>query len=129
MKLKQKTQFDTEKIKKKVRKANIESLSGAGAYIRRVARNKIIQSPNSAPVGSAPHSRRGQLKKSLLFGVDRQRNSVVIGPAASLIGQSMVAHEYGGKYRKERYPRRPLMGPSLQQSRSRLPAMWADSVK
>ena len=125
MKLKQKTQFDTEKIKRKVRKANIESLSGTGAYIRRVARNKIIQSPNSAPVGSAPHSRRGQLKKSLLFGVDRQRNSVVIGPAASLIGQSMVAHEYG----KERYPRRPLMGPSLQQSRSRLPAMWADSVK
>ena len=60
--------------------------------------------------GTPPNTRRGLLKQSLLFGVEKQRQSVVIGPAESFIGTAMTAHEFGGIYRKRRYPKRPLMG-------------------
>jgi len=69
------------------------------------------------------------LKRSILFGVEKNRMAVVIGPAKSLIGISMTAHEFGGMYRRRKYPRRPLMGPTLEKAAPRLPALWADSVK
>ena len=50
--------------------------------------------------GTPPNTRRGLLKHSLLFGVEKQRPSVVIGPAESFIGTAMTAHEFGGIYRK-----------------------------
>ena len=46
--------------------------------------------------GTPPNTRRGLLKQSLLFGVEKQRQSVVIGPAESFIGTAMTAHEFGG---------------------------------
>jgi hypothetical protein len=41
----------------------------------------------------------------------------------------MAAHEFGGAYKRERYPKRPLMGPSLKESAPRLARMWQDAVK
>ena len=61
--------------------------------------------------------------------MDSRRESVVIGPAESIIGTAMVAHEYGGTYRKRRYPKRPLMGPTLEKTPTKLPALWEKSVK
>ena len=69
------------------------------------------------------------LKQSLLFGVEKQRQSVVIGPAESFIGTAMTAHEFGGIYRKRRYPKRPLMRPTLEKTLPKLPALWENSVK
>jgi hypothetical protein len=55
--------------------------------------------------------------------------SVVIGPAKKFIGVSMTAHEFGGMYRRRRYPKRPLMGPTLTKSAPQLPKLWANAVK
>ena len=98
--------------------------------------------------GTPPNTRRGLLKQSLLFGVEKQRQSVVIGPAESFIGTAMTAHEFGGIYRaesfigtamtahefggiyrKRRYPKRPLMKPTLEKTLPKLPALWENSVK
>ena len=79
--------------------------------------------------GTPPNTRRGLLKQSLLFGVEKQRQSVVIGPAESFIGTAMTAHEFGGIYRTRRYPRRPLMKPTLEKTLPKLPALWENSVK
>ena len=79
--------------------------------------------------GTPPNTRRGLLKQSLLFGVEKQRQSVVIGPAESFIGPAMTAHEFGGIYRKRRYPKRPLMKPTLEKALPKLPALWENSVK
>jgi hypothetical protein len=55
--------------------------------------------------------------------------SVVIGPAKKFIGVSMTAHEFGGVYRRRRYPKRPLMGPTLNKTAPQLPKLWANAVK
>jgi hypothetical protein len=122
-------EFDDRRILVAVRSGNNIALRRAGAYIRKAARNRVTTSDKASAPGSPPHTRQGLLKQSLLFGVDSRRESVVIGPAESIIGTAMVAHEYGGTYRKRRYPKRPLMGPTLEKTATKLPALWEKSVK
>ena len=122
-------EFDDRRILVAVRSGNNIALRRAGAYIRKAARNRITTSDKASAPGSPPHTRQGLLKQSLLFGMDSRRESVVIGPAESIIGTAMVAHEYGGTYRKRRYPKRPLMGPTLEKTATKLPALWEKSVK
>ena len=112
-----------------VSKANYASLRRAGAYVRKSARNAVFKSKRASEKGTPPHTRRGLLKRSILFGVDKSRMSVVIGPAKKFIGISMIAHEFGGMYRRRRYPKRPLMGPTLQKTAPQLPKLWEDAVK
>lgn len=127
--MKVRIEFDERRILMCVRDGNNVALRRAGAYIRKAARNKVSTSDRASSPGSPPHTREGLLKRSLLFGVEKRRQSVVIGPAEKLIGTAMYAHEFGGRYKKQRYPRRPLMGPTLQKTASKLPSLWAKSVK
>ena len=60
---------------------------------------------------------------------DKRRQSVLIGPGFRFVGTSMQAHEFGGGYKRERYPKRPLMGPSLRESAPHLAKMWENAVK
>ena len=122
-------EFDDRRILVAVRNGNNIALRRAGAYIRKAARNRISTSEKASAPGSPPNTRQGLLKQSLLFGVEQRRQSVVIGPAESIIGTAMVAHEFGGRYRKRRYPKRPLMGPTLQKTATKLPDLWEKSVK
>ncbi len=127
--MKCKIEFEESKILLLVNRCNYRALTRAGAYIRKAARNRVKVNPNSSSPNSPPNSRRGLLKNSLLFGVEKQRKSVVIGPAAKFIGQSMKAHEFGGIYRKRRYPKRPLMGPTLIQTSTKIPKLWENIIK
>ena len=111
-----------------VARGSLDALRRAGAYVRRAARHQVRTSENPSPPGSPPHSRAGALKRSILFGVDKPAQAVLIGPAESLIGTSMAAHEFGGRYKRERYPRRPLMGPTLQSTAPKLASFWRDAV-
>ena len=122
-------EFDEEKVLNAVKSGNVKALRSAGAYVRKSARNAVSRSSKASSPGMPPHTRRGLLKRSILFGVEKQRQSVVIGPAKSLIGVSMTAHEFGGMYRRRKYPRRPLMGPTLLKTAPALSTRWADSVK
>ena len=122
-------EFDQSRILVAVKSGNITALRRAGAYIRKSAQNKVTQSSNASAPGSPPNTRRGLLKQSLLFGVEKQRQSVVVGPAEKFIGTAMSAHEFGGTYRRRRYPKRPLMGPTLQATLPKLPTLWEKSVK
>ena len=123
------TEFDKRVIFKAVRRGNIKSLRQAGAYIRKSARNKIRKSSNASTPGTPPHTRRGLIKRSLLFGVEKARRRVLIGPAHTFVGLSMTAHEFGGKYKRQRYPKRPLMSPTLENVRPKLPELWKNAIK
>lgn len=121
--------FDPEAVKQAVQKGSVKSLRQAGAYVRKSARNAVSRSKHSSAPGTPPHTRRGLLKRSILFGVEKERQSVVIGPAYQFIGISMTAHEFGGMYRHRKYPKRPLMGPTLLKTATQISKLWADSVK
>ena len=122
-------EFDEDGLVAWIARASREFLKRAGAYVRRVAQRKVVTSPKPSLPGQPPHSRRGLLKRGLLFGVEPDGESVLVGPGFRFVGESMSAHEFGGKYRKERYPKRPLMGPSLKESVPHLAKMWDGAVK
>ena len=122
-------EFDERRIFALVERADLTALRRAGAYIRKAARNKVATSTKSSAPGTPPNTRRGLLKNSLLFGVEKQRSAVLIGPAASIIGLAMTPHEFGGVYRGRRYPRRPLMVPTLERTAPKLAKFWANTVK
>ena len=121
-------EFDEDGLVARIARAGREILRRAGAYVRRVAQRKVVTSPKASPPGSPPHSRKGLLKRAILFGSDGD-SSVLVGPGFNFVGPSMAAHEFGGKYRRERYPKRPLMGPALTESAPRLAKLWRDAVK
>ena len=120
---------DFAKVERKAKEGTFRSLGHAGGYIRKVARHSIKRSQRPSAPGRPPHTRRGLLRNAILYAVERDRQSVVIGPDESFVGKSASAHEFGGRYRRERYPKRPFMGPALEEARDKLPPMWAGSVK
>ncbi len=122
-------EFDPAAVRNAVRRGAVRSLRQAGAYVRKAARHAVRKSDSASAPGTPPHTRRGLLRNSLLFGVEKRRLAVVIGPAYSFVGISMTAHEFGGQYRERRYPKRALMGPTLQKTAPQISKMWADSVK
>lgn len=127
--MKSEVEFDEDGLVARMARASREFLKRAGAYVRRVAQRKVVTSPKPSQPGQPPHSRHGLLKRGLLFGLERDGKSVLVGPGFRFVGESMSAHEFGGKYRRERYPKRPLMGPSLKESVPHLARMWDGAVK
>jgi len=123
------TRDDVPKVLRQLRRANIESLGHAGAAIRLAARRSIRRSPKPSLPGTPPKTRRGQLRRAILYAVERHQQRVVIGPAYSIVGPSAMAHEFGGRFRHERYDRRAFMGPALEKVKDRLPRMWISSVR
>ena len=124
-----KTRSDIPRVLRKAGRANIESLGHAGATIRLTAKRSIRKSANPAQPGKPPKTRRGRLRNSIRFAVERNRQRVLIGPDHRIVGQSGRAHEFGGRYRKQRYPKRPFMGPALTKTKDRLPKHWAGSIR
>ena len=122
-------EFDREGLLARVARASKEVLKRMGAYVRTAARRKVKTGEKPSVPGTPPHTRHGALKRGILFGLERGGASVVIGPSEKLVGTSASAHEFGGAYKKERYPKRPLMGPALKESSPHLARLWQDAVK
>ena len=102
-----------------------EALMKAGAFVRTAARDSIRKRKGTSKPGSPPHSHAGHLRRLLLFAVDRQAETVVIGPLPFKEAQAPALLEAGGqtvrrvRYRSGRsyrrrltYRRRPFMGPA-----------------
>ena len=123
-----KTTFNARLIKRKAQQGNFKSLGHAAGAIRLTARRSIRKSSSSSTPGTAPNTRHKQLKNALLYSVERTRERALIGPAYSVVGGSGAAHEYGGRYKKQIYPKRPFMGPALMKVKNRLPRFWAGSI-
>lgn len=120
--------FDTAKVVRQVKAGSIESLGHAGGAIRLAARHSIKRSPRPSEPGTPPHTRRGLLRGAIVYAVEKERESVVIGPRHSVAGPAGMPHEFGGRFRRERYIKRPFMGPALLEVADRLPRHWAGSV-
>lgn len=85
----------THRVLGAARRGSITSLSHAAGTLRKIARRSIRQRKKAAPVGQPPHTRRGQLRRSILYDVDRPATSAVVGPSYNLIGRVGAAHEFG----------------------------------
>ncbi|MGE4340606.1 MAG: hypothetical protein AB7E55_32350 [Pigmentiphaga sp.] len=124
-----KTKSETKKVIKKAKRANIENLGHAGGVIRLTAVRSIRKRKGPAPPGQPPHTHTRRLPRAIKYAVEKKRQVIVIGPDVESFGTAGKAHEHGGRYRHERYPKRPFMGPALEKTKDRLPKFWAGSVR
>ena len=104
------------KVQKLADKGIFRSLGNAAASVRQTARKFIKVRKGASPEGDPPHSRKGKAKRkdAVLFAVDRPRDTAFVGFMAPVLGQSMSAHEHGGKYLGQDFPQRPTMGPAME---------------
>jgi len=140
--------FDKKKIVDAVDKATRKVLSKFGAFVRQGAKSSIRTRKRISQPGQPPSSHAGTLKRLIFFGYDSDRRSVVIGPmpfrkaeAPALLEQDHVAGttravvrtvkaKRGGTQRRRMvYRARPFMGPAFEKEKSKLPPLWADSIK
>ncbi len=126
---KAKTKIDAAKVVKAARSGSFTSLGHAAASIRLQARHSIRKSKKPSQAGTPPNTRKGRLRNAIKYAVSKTPPSAVIGPDVEVVGTSGKAHEFGGRYKKEHYDKRPFMGPALEKTKDRLPAFWAGSVK
>ena len=129
LRMKARVRDKTRRVKRAAKRGSIQSLQHAGAAVRLTARRSIRRSKKPSRPGKPPHTKRGALKKAILYAMNRNRTSVVIGPDAGMVNQIGRVHEIGGKFKGEYYPPRPFMGPALASIRPRLPRFWAASVR
>jgi hypothetical protein len=127
--MKCRSRFDARKVRKKADAGAFKSLNHAAAAIRLTARRSIRRSPKESAAGTPPHTRRGLLKRALLYNVDKAKMRAVIGPAYSIVGRSGSAHEFGSKYYGRKYPKRSFIGPALRKQESRISRFWSASIK
>ena len=137
--------FDSKGVVRRVDKATRRVLSRFGAFVRTAAQSSIRTRKGVSKPGHPPHAHHGLLKPYILFGYDRARRSVVIGPMKlnQKVGNAPEALEHGGvsvitewaprgekrSTRRVRIAARPFMGPAMAQEKPKLPKMWADSIR
>jgi hypothetical protein len=99
-------------------RASRDAVRHGAAKVRQIARASISPASGPSAPGHPPHTRRGQLPRSILFAADMTGEEAVafVGPSAALMGPAARAHEFGGQFRGEHYPARPFMGPALDRS-------------
>jgi phage gpG-like protein len=98
-------QNEAAQARREIMRRTREELKRAGAYVRGFARQSIGKGKLGKPSapGSPPHSPKGLLKKSVIFGVEQ--DSVVIGPSSGVFGKLGASHEFGGVEPPKKAPR------------------------
>lgn len=109
---------ESRKVAQAVKRGGEMTLSRMAGRIRKtaIASIKPKAKHGKTPAGSPYRTRRGQAKRAIVYDVNKQSQTAVIGPRASIMGQSANAHEFGGAYKGNVYPKRPVMAPSLTQN-------------
>jgi hypothetical protein len=120
--------LDTTKLAATVVKdASFKSVGHLAATIRKGAMASIDISPESSEPGDAPNSRDGRLARAIVFHVDKQTDTAVIGPRKSVVGEAGAAHEHAEKIGITKFPERPFMFPELERNIPRFGETFAAS--
>jgi hypothetical protein len=146
--------FDRKKVIDAVDRAKRQALSRVGAYIRQAARSSIKNAPfiarkkrgeertdlrrRTSRPGRPPYSQTGLLKRGILFGYDRNSDSVVIGPVflhgragrdVPRILEEGGHSQRGRDKRTVRIAARPYMRPAMMKELPNIPAAFRNSVR
>ena len=119
------------RVKDALRRGARRGLFRAAAAIRLQAARSIIQSARPSEPGRPPHTRKGQIRRAILFAVKEDHGllAALIGTSHDILGPAGRAHEFGGRFRREVFPKRPFMKPALDVVSNRLPDFFRHSLK
>ena len=118
-------------VRRAADKGIFRNLFHASASIRKLAASLIRSAPSSEPSdpGEPPHThRRAWYRRALRFDVNSQKQDAVIGFRASVIGDVGAVHEFGEERGGVKFPKRPTLGPALEQTAPRIGVQWKGSI-
>jgi hypothetical protein len=119
----------TKRVDNAAQKAAFRNFRHAAASISRDSKQSLEKAPQgeaSAP-GEPPHTHRGTyFRRAVRYEADDQ--GAIIGPMASVVGESFAAHEFGEVFHGADYPERPTMGPALERAIPRFAGDWQGSI-
>ncbi|MGE0606562.1 MAG: hypothetical protein AB7O62_05485 [Pirellulales bacterium] len=140
-----KTQFfDRQAVMNATTRAERKVLSRFGAFVRTTARSSIRKRKKPAAPSQPPSSHTGLLKRNIFFAYESDRANVVIGPIRLNAKNTNAPEtlEHGGAAtvvrkgrrgkrtkRRVHIDARPFMGPAAEKERSKLPTLWANSIR
>jgi len=119
---------ETRRVTAAAHRATLSALRKTAYAIFRDVQASIVTDSKPSLPGEPPHSRRGLARRAERYDVDAAAETAVIGPRFSVIGTAMQPEEFGGKYRGDKYPQRPSIGPALQRNLDLLPAGFAGAA-
>ncbi len=123
-----KTEDTTKRVADAAQKANFKNLGHAAASLRKDAVASIQRSKGPSQPGQPVHTRKGLARRALLYAMSADKSSAVVGFSSSVIGRAMHAHEFGGEFRGQDYPERPVMTPALERAITRLAGEWKGTI-
>lgn len=91
-----KIKVNTVETRRRYKHAVVKSLGGAAAYVMKAAKRKIKQSEKPSKPGKPPHTRRGALRRAIVFAVNENGEFALVGPSADLFSNIAKYHEFGG---------------------------------
>lgn len=113
-----------DKVARKVKRENPKRIGHGAAILRKIARRSIRKSNKPAPAGRPPRTRRGQLRRAILYALIKRREMAMIGPSARIVGIAGAEHELRDSRRKPIRHQRPFMRPSLEKAAPNFPNQW-----
>lgn len=92
--------------------------------------NKLKTRRQASKPGEPPlTSQQRQLKRAILFDVEKDKLDAVVGPTFPKLATIGKIHEFGGTFNGRRYPKRAFMRPALLKASPRLSRFWANSIR
>jgi hypothetical protein len=96
------------------------------AMTRKGPRTITIYRPSEPGTPVHSHHSRMFFRQAIRFDVSK--TDAVVGPAESIIGDIMSAHEFGKEYKGFDYDPRPVLAPALEANLDRFVAEWKHSI-
>lgn len=109
--------------------AQYRNLRHAAFSLSKRAKKSIRKRRNPSQPGQPPTTRSigGKNLRGAIY-TSANKESAIIGPRASWVGDVGQIHEFGGNRRGDKYPRRPFMEPALVESTPRFAADWEGTI-
>lgn len=120
-------EFYAKDIERAAEKAQFNNFAHAAASISKDVKSTLEKADEPSAPGAPPHTHRGAyLRRAVRWSADKE--SAVIGPQFSTVGEAGAVHEFGEEFHGTDYPERPYMQPALERAIPRFADSWAGSI-
>jgi len=122
-------------VLERMEKNAVYSLRGAMYVVTQMAKSRIVRANRASSPGASPHTKGKagkNLKGAIRYFFDKDKPEAIIGPSAEFVSDVGALHEFGGDRpstpKRENYPKRPFMGPALEESLDRFVGQFKSSL-
>lgn len=120
--------LDIKALKTATTRGLSSALGRFGAYTRRTARSSIRKRKKISAPGAPPSSHTDALRAGIMYAVDREKLTVVVGvPKGKSSAPAVLEHGGFGKDGKK-YQARPYMAPAFAKQQANIPKLFKNCI-